>query len=384
MTGWTSRSGTASTRRGQPPRRRAGVGGERHQVEVDPDRAHHHDGSARRVVSPTATHGTASFRFGAGHGRRRRHEASRADQRRARSTSRSTQQPLGGEAVERVGRRARPAVRRDARHDAGQRRRPAGRRRGRAGRPRGRGRRRRPRGGRRRGRVDHRPAHLQPGHLAGQHAVLDDRRGAPAASIRRHEGHEPGVGTAAGAGSGAGSAATSARPSTRHTRGGVAEQRGPPGQRARPSARRRRGRGAGRPRRAGGPTPGPGRGPARAASSARTHASPSAPRAAPPPNGSENGREPRPHASRTRAPSLASSSAWRRCGSSVTPWAWPWPARLALAVAALEALDAATGVHQLLLAGEERVALVAELDVELAGLGGPGGEGVAARAARRW
>ena len=41
---------------------------------------------------------------------------------------------------------------------------------------------------------------------------------------------------------------------------------------------------------------------------------------------------------------------------------------LALAVAALEALDATTAVHQLLLAGEERVALVAELDVELPAL----------------
>ena len=51
-----------------------------------------------------------------------------------------------------------------------------------------------------------------------------------------------------------------------------------------------------------------------------------------------------------------------------------------VAVAALEALDAATGVDQLLLAGEERVALVAELHAELLP-GGPGDEGVPARAA---
>ena len=37
---------------------------------------------------------------------------------------------------------------------------------------------------------------------------------------------------------------------------------------------------------------------------------------------------------------------------------------LALAVALVEALDAATGVDQLLLAGEERVALVAQLDLQ--------------------
>src|SRR5436309_3600524 len=55
-------------------------------------------------------------------------------------------------------------------------------------------------------------------------------------------------------------------------------------------------------------------------------------------------------------------------------------APLAGAVATLEALDAATGVDQLLTPGEERVALVAELDVEV-GLGGARGERVAARAA---
>ena len=43
---------------------------------------------------------------------------------------------------------------------------------------------------------------------------------------------------------------------------------------------------------------------------------------------------------------------------------------LALAVALVEALDAAAGVDELLLAGEERVALVAQLDVQLARLGG--------------
>lgn len=38
---------------------------------------------------------------------------------------------------------------------------------------------------------------------------------------------------------------------------------------------------------------------------------------------------------------------------------------LALAVALVEALDAATGVDQLLLAGEERVAFVAELECQV-------------------
>src|SRR4051794_6336273 len=52
---------------------------------------------------------------------------------------------------------------------------------------------------------------------------------------------------------------------------------------------------------------------------------------------------------------------------------------LAAAVAALEALDTTTGVHQLLLAGVEGMALVAELDVELV-LGRAGGEGVPAGA----
>ena len=54
---------------------------------------------------------------------------------------------------------------------------------------------------------------------------------------------------------------------------------------------------------------------------------------------------------------------------------------LALAVALVEALDAAAGVDQLLLAGEERVALIAELDVQLTRLGGARRERVAARAA---
>ena len=81
------------------------------------------------------------------------------------------------------------------------------------------------------------------------------------------------------------------------------------------------------------------------------------------------------------------AGAWRRAAgasrrSSVTSGAVSCLAlaALALAVAALEALDAATGVDQLLLAGEEGVALVAELDVELAALGRAGGERVAARA----
>src|ERR1019366_1424818 len=50
------------------------------------------------------------------------------------------------------------------------------------------------------------------------------------------------------------------------------------------------------------------------------------------------------------------------------------------AVATLEALDASTGVDQLLLAGEERVALVAQLDVQVR-LGRARLEGVPARAA---
>src|SRR5690242_7935247 len=52
---------------------------------------------------------------------------------------------------------------------------------------------------------------------------------------------------------------------------------------------------------------------------------------------------------------------------------------LAAAVAALEPLDPATGVHQLLLAGIARMAFVAELDVEFV-LGRAGGEGVPAGA----
>ena len=51
-----------------------------------------------------------------------------------------------------------------------------------------------------------------------------------------------------------------------------------------------------------------------------------------------------------------------------------------LAVPALEALDAATRVDQLLLAGEERMALVAQFDVQLAAACGVGREGVAAGA----
>ncbi len=48
-------------------------------------------------------------------------------------------------------------------------------------------------------------------------------------------------------------------------------------------------------------------------------------------------------------------------------------------VAALESLHAASGVHELLLSGIERMALVAEFHVQ-AGLGGLSGKGVAARA----
>src|SRR5687768_7727244 len=56
---------------------------------------------------------------------------------------------------------------------------------------------------------------------------------------------------------------------------------------------------------------------------------------------------------------------------------WAVSATLARAVALVEALDAATGVDQLLLAGEVRVALVAELDTQVPGLRALCGEGVA-------
>ena len=55
----------------------------------------------------------------------------------------------------------------------------------------------------------------------------------------------------------------------------------------------------------------------------------------------------------------------------------------ALAVALVEALDAATGVDELLLAGEERMALVAEFEDLITGAGRPGLEGVAARTTDR-
>jgi hypothetical protein len=55
--------------------------------------------------------------------------------------------------------------------------------------------------------------------------------------------------------------------------------------------------------------------------------------------------------------------------------------RAALAVAAVEALDAATGVDQLLFAGEEWVALVAQFDGQIALNRGAGRERVAAGAA---
>src|SRR5690606_23602056 len=53
---------------------------------------------------------------------------------------------------------------------------------------------------------------------------------------------------------------------------------------------------------------------------------------------------------------------------------------LALAVAALEPVDAAAGVHQLLLAGVEGVALAAQLDAQVALRRRAGDERVAARA----
>ena len=153
----------------------------------------------------------------------------RADERRLLDEP-VAQQPLGAEPVERVGRRAGPAVRRDLRHDVGQRL----------------------------GRgdvavdelerltvvgadadlepgdvevgVDHRPAHLEPGHLAGEHAVLDDRLGAGRLD-QRDEGQRAERSTGAGGGSGAGLGRGAGRgPSTRHTVRRVAEQRGAAGQ----------------------------------------------------------------------------------------------------------------------------------------------------------
>src|SRR5664279_1126004 len=57
-------------------------------------------------------------------------------------------------------------------------------------------------------------------------------------------------------------------------------------------------------------------------------------------------------------------------------------ARAGLGITALEPLHTATRVDQLLLTREEGMALVAELEVDF-GLGRPGGERVAARAAHR-
>ena len=51
--------------------------------------------------------------------------------------------------------------------------------------------------------------------------------------------------------------------------------------------------------------------------------------------------------------------------------------RLALAVALVEALHATTGVDKLLLACEERMAFVAEFDIEIATTGAASGERVA-------
>src|SRR3954447_13658491 len=78
--------------------------------------------------------------------------------------------------------------------------------------------------------------------------------------------------------------------------------------------------------------------------------------------------------SRTSACSFRLRSRLRRPdgSTSVTPAVEPRRSLLgglAVAVALVEALHAATGVDQLLLAGEERVALVAELDVQLATTG---------------
>ena len=137
------------------------------------------------------------------------------------------------------------------------------------------------------------------------------------------------------------------------------------------------------------PRPAPGRGRARARR-----------RPAPRPRrrderGAAAGRTPT-AASRALAPRWSRTSACelgrrrqrrRRSGRRVTPRRGATvfvAAVLRGAVAALEALDAAAGVHQLLLAGVEGVALAAELDVQLAALGRAGGEGVAARAAAPW
>ena len=49
-------------------------------------------------------------------------------------------------------------------------------------------------------------------------------------------------------------------------------------------------------------------------------------------------------------------------------------------VLAAEALDTASGIHQLLLASEERVARGADFNVDVALVRGPGAKGVAARA----
>ena len=51
-----------------------------------------------------------------------------------------------------------------------------------------------------------------------------------------------------------------------------------------------------------------------------------------------------------------------------------------LAVFATEALHASRGIHQLLLAGEKWVTTGADFNVDIAPVGGPGGERIAARA----
>lgn len=73
-------------------------------------------------------------------------------------------------------------------------------------------------------------------------------------------------------------------------------------------------------------------------------------------------------ASKLHIPRRSASEQWLFCG------------RFRLGVLAAEALDASGGVHELLLAGEERVAIGADFDVYVALVGGPGHELVAAGA----
>src|SRR4051812_47301629 len=86
-----------------------------------------------------------------------------------------------------------------------------------------------------------------------------------------------------------------------------------------------------------------------------------------PPGNGDGTRSPSPHVSRTSAASLTARSCWRRSGCTCGRLKGELAGLLlaAAAVAALEALDAATGVHQLLLARVEGMALVAQLHLEL-------------------